>query len=388
VYVDGDRPGGLYPLPRHLVEETYRTDKQSLLNSTRWTSEFVGLGPYRVERWEEGSQIDLVRFDGYWLGRPSLDRVVVRQIPDANTMTANILAGDIDVIIPNALTLDATAELKQRWEGTGNQVYVYLEDQLRVLNIQFRPDDARPRNGLTSRTVRQGLYQTTDRDSLARVITQGFGLAADSWFVPDSELHRELQDAIPQYPYDPARARQLLGDAGWTPAADGVLTNRDTGDRFAIEVRGDPTFEREAAVIADNWKAAGAEPSIYIIPAALAGDRSQKANASGVFFTNVRASVFYVDRLHSKRTVTAENRYTGSNNGAYYNPAVDAILDRMVAIIDPRERLALHRDLLREHLADIPAMMLYWNPQPVPALKGVHGIKGPQTWNFFEWDKV
>ena len=60
----------------------------SLLNSTRWTSEFVGLGPYRVERWEEGSQIDLVRFDGYWLGRPSLDRVVVRQIPDANTMTA------------------------------------------------------------------------------------------------------------------------------------------------------------------------------------------------------------------------------------------------------------------------------------------------------------
>lgn len=388
VYVDGDRPGGLYPLPRHLIEEQYRADKQTLLNSSRWTSDFVGLGPYRVERWEEGSQIDFVRFDGYWQGRPPLDRVVVRLIPDANTMVANILAGDIDAIIPNALTLDAAAELKQRWEGTGNQVYVFLEDQLRVLDIQHRPDVARPGNGLASRTVRQGLYQATDRTTLANVITNGFGVPADSWFRPNDEIRRELESSIPQFPYDPARARQVLAEGGWAPGPDGVLTHRDTGERFAIEVRGDPTFEREAAVIADNWKAAGAEPSIYVIPAALAGDRSQKANATGVFFTNVRGPVFYVDRLHSKRTVTAENRYTGTNNGAYFNPAVDGILDKLVATIDPRRRLELHKDLLREHLADIPAMMLYWNPEPVPALKGVVGVRGPQTWNFYEWDKV
>jgi len=387
VFVDGDRPGGLYPLPRHLVEEQYRADKQSLVSSPRWTSDFVGLGPYRVERWEEGSQIDFIRFDGYWQGRPPLDRVVVRQIPDANTMTANILAGDIDAIIPNALTLDAASELKQRWEGTGNQVYVFLEDQLRVLDIQHRPDVARPRNGLTSRTVRQGLYQATDRDTLASVITHGFGVAADSWIRPDEQLRHDLEQFIPKFPYDPTHARQVLAEAGWTPGPDGVLMNRETGERFAIEVRGDPTFEREAAVIADNWKAAGAEPTIYIIPAALAGDRSQKANATGVFFTNVRGPVFYVDRLHTKRTVTAENRYTGTNNGAYNNPTVDAILDRMVATIDPRARLELHKDLLREHLADIPAMMLYWNPEAVPALKGVVGVKGPQTWNFYEWDK-
>lgn len=180
----------------------------------------------------------------------------------------------------------------------------------------------------------------------------------------------------------------MLAEAGWITGPDGMLTHRETGDRFGIEVRGDPTFEREAAVIADNWKAAGADPSIHVIPAALAGDRSQKATAPGVFFTNVRGPVFYVDRLHSKRTVTAENRFTGTNNGAYYNPSVDAILDRMVATIDPKERLVLHKDLLREHLADIPAMMLYWNPEPVPALRGVTGIKGPQTWNFFEWDKT
>ena len=178
-----------------------------------------------------------------------------------------------------------------------------------------------------------------------------------------------------------------MAEAGWAPGPDGVLTYRETGDRFAIEVRGDPTFEREAAVVADNWKAAGAETSIHIIPAALAGDRSQKATAPGVFFMNVRAAVFYLDRLHTKRTVTAENRWTGTNNGGYNNPSVDSLLDRLSSTIDPTARLALHRDLLREQLGDVASMLLYWNPDPVPALKDVTGIKGASTWNFYEWDK-
>lgn len=387
VYVDAAEAVGLYPLPRHLLEETYRTEKNALLNSPRWTSEFVGLGPYRVERWEEGSRIEFVRFDDYFQGRPPLDRVVVRLIPDANTMVANILAGEIDAIIPVAISVDAAAELKQRWEGTGNQMHTFVEGQMRVLDIQHRPEVARPRNGLPDRVVRQALYQAIDRELLSSVITHGLGPVADSWFPPEDPLRRELESSIPKFPYDPVRSRQLFAEANWTPGPDGGLTHRETGDRFAIEVRGDPTFEREATVVADNWKAAGAEVSIHIIPVALVGDRSQKATAPGVFFQNVRGAVFYRDRLHTRRTVTAENRWTGTNNGGYHNPTVDAILDRLSATIDPVARLALHRELLQEHLAEVPAMLLYWNPQPVPALKGVTGIKGAATWNFYEWDK-
>jgi peptide/nickel transport system substrate-binding protein len=387
VFIEADRANGLYPLPRHLLEESYRTDKQSLLNSTRWTSDFVGLGPYKVESWQEGTQIEFSRFDGYFQNRPAFDRVIVRVIPDANTMVANILANDIDVIMPVSLSIDAAAELRRRWEGTGNQVHVFVEGQMRVIDIQHRPEVARPRNGLPVRAVRQALYHATDRDTLSNVITHGLGPVADSWFSADDPLHKDLESAIPQFPYDLAKSRQLFADAGWTPGSDGMLTHRDTGDRFAVEVRGDPTFEREAAVIAANWKTAGADTSIHIIPAALAGDRSQKATASGVFFTNVRGAVFTVDRLHTKRTVSESNRWTGTNNGAYNNSTVDGILDRLSSTIDHNARLGLHRDLLREQLGDVAAILLYWNPEPVPALKSVTGIKGASAWNFYEWNK-
>jgi peptide/nickel transport system substrate-binding protein len=387
IYIDATRAVGLYPLPRHLLEETYRTDKQALLNSTRWTSDFVGLGPYKVDNWVEGSAIEFSRFDDYFQGRPPLDRVIVRLIPDANTLTANILAGDIDAIIPVALSVDAAAELRQRWQGTGNQVHIFVEGQMRVLDIQHRPDTARPRNGTPVRAVRQALYHATDRELLSNVITHGLGPAADSWFSAEDPLLREVDSAIPRFPYDLARSRALMAEAGWTPGSDGVLTHRETGDRFSLEIRGDPTFEREAAVIADNWKSSGVDTSIHIIPAALSGDRSQKATAPGVFFTNVRAAVFTLDRLHTRRTVTAENRWTGTNNGGYNNPTVDGILDRLNATIDPTARVALHRDLLREQLGDVGAILLYWNPEPVPALKSVTGIKGAATWNFYEWDK-
>ena len=387
VYIEADRATGLYPLPRHLLDETYRTDKQSLLNSTRWTTDFVGLGPYKVDNWVEGTQVDFVRFDDYFQGRPPFDRVIVRVIPDANTMVANILAGEIDVIMPVSLSIDGAAELKRRWEGTGHQVHIFVEGQMRVIDIQHRPEVARPRNGLPIRAVRQALYHATDRDTLSSVITHGLGPVADSWFSEDDPIHRQLEADIPKFPYDLNRARQLFAEAGWTAGVDGVLIHRETGDRFALEVRGDPTFEREATVIADNWKNAGADTSIHIIPAALAGDRSQKATATGVFFTNVRGAVLTVDRLHTRRTVSESNRWTGTNNGGYNNPAVNQILERLSSTIDPTARLALHKELLREQLGDVGAILLYWNPEPVPALRTVSGIKGASTWNFYEWNK-
>ena len=87
-------------MPRHLLEEAYRTDKQSMIHSPLLSSGFVGLGPYRIARWDDGVELQFDRFDGYYLGRPPLDTVVVRYIKDGNTMVANILSGTVDVVVP------------------------------------------------------------------------------------------------------------------------------------------------------------------------------------------------------------------------------------------------------------------------------------------------
>src|SRR5437870_6506331 len=129
-------------------------------------------------------------------------------------MIANILAGEVDVVLPVGVDLEAALELKQRWAGTGNQVRADNSGRLRHLEFQFRSDFARPSEIATDRAVRQALYQAVDRQTMVEVMTQGLAPTADSWYPPTSGVRKELETAIPQFLYDPARARQLLGEVG------------------------------------------------------------------------------------------------------------------------------------------------------------------------------
>jgi ABC-type transport system substrate-binding protein len=137
--VAGDDPTYLSPMPKHLLEELYLADKQALVNSPRLTSEFVGLGPYRITKWDEGVGIEFVRFDDYWMGRPPLDRVILKYIPDGSTAVANIMAGAVDVVFPPSVDLDTAADLTARWAGTGGEVFVTPPENGQYLRPQFRP---------------------------------------------------------------------------------------------------------------------------------------------------------------------------------------------------------------------------------------------------------
>jgi hypothetical protein len=62
-----------------------------------WTREYIGAGPFKLARWEPGAFVETLAFDGHALGRPRIDRLTVRIIPDDNTMLTNVLAGNVDV---------------------------------------------------------------------------------------------------------------------------------------------------------------------------------------------------------------------------------------------------------------------------------------------------
>ena len=207
--VRADQALGLRPLPRHLLETVYQTNKAELPASPYLINEFVGLGPYRLARWDSGVQMELTRFDDYYRGRPPLDRVVLRYIRDPNALIANILSGVVDVVIPPGPDVDAGIEVQQRWAGTGNKVVIEPTDEFAWIQLQFRPEVLRTSAWL-NRDVRAALYHAVDRQTLAEVLTHGLSPTADSWFAPDHPVRSQVQDAIPQYPYDPNRSQQLL----------------------------------------------------------------------------------------------------------------------------------------------------------------------------------
>jgi peptide/nickel transport system substrate-binding protein len=393
VDVEADRAPGLEPLPKHLLEETYRTDKANFLNSPRLSTSFVGLGPYKLQTWEPGSHLQFTRFDEYCQGRPPLDQVTVQFIGDPNTMVANILAEAVDVVLPPAVDLETAVDLKRGWEGTGHQVVIGSSGAFRAIVTQQRPELARPRFAMTNPIVRRALYHAMDRDAMAELLSQGFAPAADSWYGPTHPSRSQLDASIPQHPYDIRRAQQLLAEAGWASrGADGVLVH-PSGERLELHIAGtvQRRVEREKSIIADGWKAAGAAVTFYTIPPALTLSREHWATQPGGAIYSRRD--FDITVLHSSYIPGPDNGWTGYNMGAYVNPRVDRLYERLSVTIAARERVEIEKELVQEVMGEVPNWPLYWDVSHVLALKGVRGIptgdlRRPNTWNFFAWDKV
>src|SRR5439155_24881707 len=151
----------------------------------------------------------------YYQGRAPLDRIIAHIIPDPSAMIANMLAESVDLVLPPSVEIDAALDLKRRWEGTGNVVRAEPIPRFVYLELQFRPEVAKPANGLINLPVRQALLHASDREEIARAITGGLGPVADSWIRPDDPQRRELEPSIPKYPFDRNRAAQLMAQGGW-----------------------------------------------------------------------------------------------------------------------------------------------------------------------------
>lgn len=384
------------PVPRHLVGDVfYQSDRATFDGSSLLTTEFVGLGAYRLVRWERGSHFELAAFDDYYLGRPSIERIVVRIISDANTMVSNILAGAVDLVLPIGVDLDAALEVKRRWEGTGNQVRLDVTGRLQHVIIQLRPDHALPKNGFTQLPVRKAFLHAIDRATFADVMTHGLSPIADSWISPTDALRPEVEAAIPQFSYDPTQSQRLLAEAGWARGRDGVLIHNPSGERFKVELRGAQTYgaatERQLSVIGEGWKAIGADVELNIVPPARLDDREYQMLFPGTFLYVSIVFRFIVDNFHTRSIPSATNRWSGFNRGGYSNPAVDAALDRLHETIDARERLPLQRQLLQVQMGEVPFIPLHWEVVPVMMVKGVNVPAsdqwGTHAWNVSRWDR-
>jgi peptide/nickel transport system substrate-binding protein len=306
-------------------------------------------------------------------------------------MVASILAESVDMLLPDGVDLEAAVEVQRRWEGTGNEVRFDLSDSFRQLEIQFRPEFARPRDGIVNLPVRAALYHAIDRNRLAELFAHSLAPIADSFVAPNSSLRSTLERSIPQYPYDPARAAALLAEAGWTRGADGGLVNTATGDRFETEVRASNVEERRlGSAIASQWKDVGAQVNEVAVPPARANDREYGSTYPGFLISAGSLDTLLSGRASTRELRSAANRWTGRNRSGYSNPRLDDLVDRTATAINPDERAALLGALAQAQMGDVVVMPLFWTVRPVVQLKGVKshpGVGFATTWNFYQFDK-
>nr|WP_115714227.1 ABC transporter substrate-binding protein [Cupriavidus taiwanensis] len=331
---------GAQVLPKHLYEGT------DILNNP-YNNKPVGTGPFVFKEWSKGNYIVLERNPDYWdKGKPYLDKIVFKVIPDASARAAALEKGEVQYAPFNPVPLKDAQRLSQlpslKLETRG---YEWLSPWLFMdVNID-RPyfKDVR---------VRQALAHAIDLNALNKVVWFGFGKPAVSPVV--STLGQFFNPSVPKYPYDPARAEALLDAAGLKRGAD--------GNRLKIQIDYLPygdDYKRSAEYIKQALKRVGVDVTVRTqdtptYTRRVYGDRD--FDLAVVWFAGFADPLVGVTRAY--RSDTVGKNIPWSNGSGYRGDEANRLIDQAQGSPSQAERVELFRKFQSVVQTDLPSIPL------------------------------
>jgi peptide/nickel transport system substrate-binding protein len=385
-YIDADTmftTGFASPLPKHLLEEAYRGDKARFVNLPYWTQEFIGTGPFKIKDYVSGSNLTLAAFADYALGRPHIDEMDVRFIPDLNTMVTNVLSGNVQFPMGRGFTLQHALLLRDQWRD--GKVDYYFRNWV-VLSPQFlNPSPAVVQN----LGFRQAIMYGTDRQALIDSMQEGIGEIGHVFVRPSAPEYAEVVNSVVRYEYDPRRAAQLIEGLGYSKGSDGMY--RDPGgERLALELRsnGETITEKTIIPTADMWNRLGLTTEPLLVPPQRMADREYVATFPGFRMMRQPNDANMVSRLRSDLTPLPENRFVGSNYSRYTSPELDGLIDRYLSTVPYGERMDVLRQIMRHMSENLNQMGLFHDAEFVflsNRLQNV-GVLQTQIWDVQKWE--
>lgn len=350
-------------LPRHLLE------KEDILNSA-FNRHPTGTGPFRFVMWSD-KEILLEANKNYFLGRPYLDRVLVRFYKDQEAAWAGLMRGDVDsfyIITPeNFQTLKKIPDIR---------TYSYLKALYYMLVLNLREEIFKDKR------VRQALNYAIDKERIVKEVLRGEGIVSKGTIYPGSWAYNK---DINPYPYDPNKALELLKDAGWADHdGDHILDKDGKGFEFTLHINeGDNIKERAALIIQGQLLDIGVRMRVILFPAA-----SQDFLFQGRFDAHFPEMIAWPDPDLSYIFWHSSQIKGGMNVSLYRNQEIDMLLDQGRGIEDIKERKAIYYRFQEEILNDPPGIFLFWSNYTVGLHKRFRDVKitasGPFN-NIREW---
>ena len=325
----------------------------------------LGTGPFKFIRYDSAQQVcDVEAFPDYWEGAPKLQQVRVRVISDMNALQAELQAGRVDIApLPTSLSPDAV----KRLESDPNlQVKVFSGSNVNLLTI----NTASP--PLDNVKVRQALAYAIDRESLIKSLLLGYGKIAHSIIPEESWAYSPGQT----YSYDPARAKQLLDEAGFRdPDGDGPRMRFDKP--VVYKLSGSSVSGRQYAGVIQNYlKEVGIPAEIQTPEQNTLLDELRRGNFQIAYTQWVGGNqdpIFYKD-LFATSEIPTQTR-TSRNRSRYSNKELDALLDEAVNTFDRQKSLELYKKIQDIVSRDVPVFPLWYQSNIVIAKKSVGNIQ-------------
>ena len=301
----------------------------------------IGTGPYKVASYQALEKVVLSKNTNYWGEEPYLDTVTFKIVADSDTATTQLLAGSIDVYA--YLTYDQAAELEGKFrieEGSMGLVQgIFLNNESKLFSDE---------------RVRQAINYAVDRQGVLDMIANGKGaVIATDMFPSFGTYYNDETEEV--YPHDPAKAIELLKQAGYPNGISFVMIV-PSGYEYHINT---------AQVIIDQLKEANINVKMQKVDDSswlkdVYQDRNYEASLYGL-----AAKVVVPSRVLSRYASTASNNFINYKNAEY-----DEILAKAIASIDDHEKQELYKQLeamLTEDAASVylqdPALLVAVNPE-------------------------
>ncbi|NTI78668.1 ABC transporter substrate-binding protein [Rhizobium rhizogenes] len=317
-------------IPKHIFEKLPEKDNPP-------DSALVGTGPFVFKEWVRSSHIVLERNPSYWdAGKPYLDRVIFRVIPDPASRSAGLEAGEIDLTSIGLTDIERLKANPRLVVEDKPSAYGARHHQI-SLNLEVKE--------LSDVRVRKAIAHAIDLEKIQRVVFYGYGKVAPSPISP--LLTKFVNPTIRPYSFDPALSNKLLDEAGYPKGANGF--------RFSLQVVNNPANDpRFPAFVAQSLKAVGIDASVGLSDQAAFIKRVYSERNFGLAIDAMGNG--FDPTVGVQRVYWSKNFRIGvpfSNASRYENPEVDRLLEQASVEINEAKRRELFfkfQDIVNEEL--------------------------------------
>lgn len=356
-------------VPAHILEGTD-------IASSGFSSAPVGTGPFVFGEHKPGEFYRLTANETYWDdGKPLLDQIVYRILPDAGAKAAALETGDIQLAAFSAVPLtdlerigaiDGITVFDTGYEGITYAI---------TLEINHRREE------LSDPLVRQAIAHALDPEFLVDVVFLGYATPAIGPVPPTDPLFHNAE--VPTYPFDTARAEALLDEAGYPKGDDGT--------RFSLRLRPAPWFT-ETRAAGDYVRQALAAVGIEVeIVTADPGAHIAAVYTDHDFDLAIGSPVWRNDPAISTTILYQGGLPAGvpfANQYGYDSEEMNALIEKGRTTLDPEERIAVYGEFQELAQTDLPIIFLTHFTLTTVARDEVQGVSNNPRWATSGWADV
>ncbi|HBY97255.1 MAG TPA: hypothetical protein DEP84_25505 [Chloroflexi bacterium] len=367
-----DRVSIVTILPEHILGKVPAKD---LVTNDWFKTNNPGLGPFKLVEWKPGNYIMVERNPDYYRqGEPYLDKIVLKIITDANTLTNQLETGEVDIRF--RMLNDQVPVVKQM-----PNVDLVTTNSTSPWLIWVNNQDPR----LGEKNVRLALNYGFDRKALTGTLLKGLVQPAYDLIPPTSWAYSD--SAVLKYDYNPDKARQLLEEAGWKPGGDGI--REKDGQKLSFDllnIAGEQERVQILSFIQQEWKDIGIAVNIKNADVAtMWGNALPKGTYDMAYSYSGRLA----DPADMAQHYLCPEKKPTTNWGRYCNAELNDVLLKAQATTDRSQRKTDYSQALKVTTEDPAYVFIAWRADHTPINKRLQGYK-PATgylemWNAAEW---